>query len=504
MKKFCRRLGIVLFLFSFLFIFPFNKAFSAPTPFDENANVSIELTSNLSVSSNPEDSESSAQEILKNGIQVPQDWRGSDQDRSLVNGARYHTSANDLILLLNKTQNKDARDQILLVGIRTPKNFQEISQLYANANSPDVANKILLDNVDKITDFGDLLKLANLAKSPNVRDAILLKGISKAQNLSQLITLSQRCYFPENCDQALLLGSSIATSSYDFFLMSNRTKTPTGKDRIIESGLGKCQNFEEVVDLGWTANSVSVKDKSAEEAVKYAKSQTDLQMAASLAGSPQEKDKISKLTLPDGNCSYRDRAKFMSQLSQKWGINIHDNTSTGFFFTYDQLIWIDQTLISLPKEFLSYTHEIFPMNNGSPFVFGQTVQNFVKTGNDTSFTPQLPFIRISDTGCREEKLFKGTLVHEMTHSMDYQLPGLLESFVKQFWPSAKAVSDGVTINWQGSPESSSVSDYGNSMPREDLAESARMFWAEPNKMKAQFPDRYQFIKDNVFKMEFLI
>ena len=78
----------------------------------------------------------------------------------------------------------------------------------------------------------------------------------------------------------------------------------------------------------------------------------------------------------------------------------------------------------------------------------------------------------------------GILVHEMTHAFQNQHKDIEAAWKAQFWNGK-------------SPKSSSVSDYGNTIDYEDMAESVRVYYMEGPTMKANFPDRYEFIKTRI-------
>lgn len=83
-------------------------------------------------------------------------------------------------------------------------------------------------------------------------------------------------------------------------------------------------------------------------------------------------------------------------------------------------------------------------------------------------------------------VFQGDLVHEIAHTYHEKNPQILTDWEKQFWGDSKY-----------SPQTSSVSKYGNSQPKEDFAESVSEYYLNGKNMKTQQPDRYAFIKDNV-------
>lgn len=82
--------------------------------------------------------------------------------------------------------------------------------------------------------------------------------------------------------------------------------------------------------------------------------------------------------------------------------------------------------------------------------------------------------------------FAGTVVHELTHRFQGSNPDAMRLWAQTFWPN-------------GVLKSSSASDYGNTNPAEDMAESVRVFFQDPEKLKASDPERYEFVKNYIWK-----
>ena len=82
--------------------------------------------------------------------------------------------------------------------------------------------------------------------------------------------------------------------------------------------------------------------------------------------------------------------------------------------------------------------------------------------------------------------FDGLIVHEMTHRFQGQNPDVLRLWAKTFWPEGKL-------------KSPSASDYGNSKPSEDMADSVAEFFNDPENLQKTNPERYEFIKQHIWK-----
>ncbi|MBF0408831.1 MAG: hypothetical protein HQM10_15900 [Candidatus Riflebacteria bacterium] len=419
-------------------------------------------------------------------------------DRTLIQSAKFANSIDTVFSLLERTSNNSAKEQIILSAINTPGNFQEIVRLAGKANSLELSDRILMANVSKIRNGYDIVKLANLASKNEVRDAIIIKGSELADAFDKVLFFSQQCYYPENCDKILCNAEKFALSSFDFRILSLRAKTASGRDRLIRDGLTKCRNFQDVIDLCWRATDPELRDICSQKAFEYARSAADIAMCIELAGTDQQKAKLRSAALPEGAPSYPDRVKKMNEIRENYGVRLCDNGTS--YFTPEQLSWIEELFQALPENFVRCSGEMYQFSDGSPFVLGTTFQHIYTNASSGAVTYSAPIIKMSDLSCREENKFKGLVVHELAHALHYTHEDVLNKFVQVFWPGAVLTTTGTnkTHTWTGAPKSPSVSDYGNSMPPEDFAESARLFWEDPEKMKKEFPDRYKFMKDNVF------
>lgn len=88
-----------------------------------------------------------------------------------------------------------------------------------------------------------------------------------------------------------------------------------------------------------------------------------------------------------------------------------------------------------------------------------------------------------------------TIFHEMAHNVSDKLSNMDES------PGWLRLSGWVKKgeDWTASSSACLVSDYGKTNPYEDFAESLSSFRYNGKDMKAKCPEKYEFIKKNVFK-----
>ncbi|MBF0407057.1 MAG: hypothetical protein HQM10_06875 [Candidatus Riflebacteria bacterium] len=91
-----------------------------------------------------------------------------------------------------------------------------------------------------------------------------------------------------------------------------------------------------------------------------------------------------------------------------------------------------------------------------------------------------PVIHLTDIGANSGCLDE-IFIHEMTHCFQMKHRDITQKWKDKFW------------GWF-SPNTPSVTDYGNSAVVEDMAESVKKYWSDGPWLQSNFPDRYEFIK----------
>lgn len=91
---------------------------------------------------------------------------------------------------------------------------------------------------------------------------------------------------------------------------------------------------------------------------------------------------------------------------------------------------------------------------------------------------------MSDSAMRDGR-FAGTLVHEMTHAFQRSNPQIMQEWTKLFWNGNK-------------PRTPSPTEYGDTKPVEDMAESVRLYFEDPAALKLD-KARYEFIKKFIMR-----
>ncbi len=98
-----------------------------------------------------------------------------------------------------------------------------------------------------------------------------------------------------------------------------------------------------------------------------------------------------------------------------------------------------------------------------------------------------PVVFLTNAGA-DYRGISGWLVHEMTHCFQMTHPDTIEAWEDNFWSGFAFFS---------APKTPSVTDYGNTSAKDDMAESVRKYVTLGKLMKESFPDRYEFIRVNI-------
>ena len=89
--------------------------------------------------------------------------------------------------------------------------------------------------------------------------------------------------------------------------------------------------------------------------------------------------------------------------------------------------------------------------------------------------------------------FKGTIVHELTHSI--QTDKLSEEYAKM----AGWEFDSLEGTWKFKGDKKSLpTTYGGTNPHEDMAESVMLYAYDPQRLRKASPERYDFLKTKIF------
>ena len=170
-----------------------------------------------------------------------------------------------------------------------------------------------------------------------------------------------------------------------------------------------------------------------------------------------------------------------ADIKSKYGLDITDaayeRDQWGDIFTAgswkaDEIDTLDSVLSTLPSEFISCTGGIA---RNTKVLFG---------GNDERvgyYDDIKNVVHIEDLPTSE---FKRTVLHEMCHAFQNKNSAIQDEWTAQFWSNGK-------------PKTTSVTDYGNTNEAEDMAESVAEYWCNGPALKAQDPERYEFVKSKI-------
>jgi len=182
-------------------------------------------------------------------------------------------------------------------------------------------------------------------------------------------------------------------------------------------------------------------------------------------------------------------AGLKAEISATYGISATDGKDetypSGEHWTAG--IWSESELVTL-KELLAKFPEVFSSKTKTIYRTGKFYEKDGSEATDTMgfFNPQDRTVHIMDhPWARGATYAQGTMAHEMTHAFQAECPDVMASWKTQFWPS------GTT------PKSPSPTEYGNSQPTEDMAESVMTYVQNGTSMKTSNAERYEFIKTNV-------
>ena len=173
------------------------------------------------------------------------------------------------------------------------------------------------------------------------------------------------------------------------------------------------------------------------------------------------------------------------------GITLKNSKNGNLYYDIVGGSWTDSEkqltqgiLTQLPQEFRGCTKEIYICSDISDQKNG-TLGGFCYYDNGKIFLTK--------------SMLDYCLVHEMAHAWHYKHPDLLEQWITLFWNKGNSSASASSWNpYDGYyPKTTSVSDYGNSNPMEDLAESVREYFQNGASLKASDPERYEFVKKNI-------
>lgn len=179
--------------------------------------------------------------------------------------------------------------------------------------------------------------------------------------------------------------------------------------------------------------------------------------------------------------------KLKAEIKEKYGVDaVNDGGQIAAGWTIDQLRVLEGVFEDLPENFRSMTKKVVRQSV-------KVDQGRILTGVSGEVFPDIPdTVFIFNNGVTSKPTadanayFRATLIHEMGHTFHAQNDQIFSEWKNRFWGGGDQKST-----------SPSVSDYGESMPEEDFAESVSEYVCNGRNMKTENPERYDFVRENV-------
>ncbi|MFZ5951627.1 MAG: hypothetical protein ACOYXC_13035 [Candidatus Rifleibacteriota bacterium] len=172
-----------------------------------------------------------------------------------------------------------------------------------------------------------------------------------------------------------------------------------------------------------------------------------------------------------------------SEIKSKYGITLLDGkawreqfeTGTASKWSAAKIAQLDQILSKIPANFRKCTS-------------GFSMQGKITANDDGTEIGGLggdPII-LSEGSTNTSEDFHHLVAHEMTHEFQRKNANMCRQWAAQFWNN-------------GQPKKSSITDYGNTNFMEDMAECVAEYFKNPEKLRQHDPERYEFVKNNIWK-----
>ncbi|HOY66434.1 MAG TPA: glycoside hydrolase family 30 beta sandwich domain-containing protein [Candidatus Ozemobacteraceae bacterium] len=174
-------IGRYLVVAGLLLVAGVSPTFSQPvSPFGGNAQVTVQTdTTPDAAQATP----ASLDEVIAAKNAIPNfPWNWKKRDQVLLDGAARLSSPADIVALTRESGFKNVREQIILAGVHTPKDFAGIKILCEGAKKQETKDQVLLTNANKLG-WEEMLTAAGLA-SPSVKDRIIRMAMSKLYALA--------------------------------------------------------------------------------------------------------------------------------------------------------------------------------------------------------------------------------------------------------------------------------------------------------------------------------
>lgn len=180
---------------------------------------------------------------------------------------------------------------------------------------------------------------------------------------------------------------------------------------------------------------------------------------------------------PGGNLSAEQIFAIMKGYGVEILGGIKDENNPNGMWTREQLYYLWRAYVSVPPKFRQSTKQFQRVTSYGNYT---SVLGYVYAG--------IPRVYLTNTSVRP-RTFEKTIIHEMAHcwAFDPKNKAVYDKFKAQFWSAD-----------QRSYLSYPVSSYGRTNYHEDFAEAVRYYWENGAEMRAKYPERFEFIRVNVF------
>jgi len=163
----------------------------------------------------------------------------------------------------------------------------------------------------------------------------------------------------------------------------------------------------------------------------------------------------------------------------------------------DSSPWKDSELDDVLTMFSNYPSSFFPIDEGRQFVHFKRGRS---RGEDNTIADAM--VEVFDTWNEQPKaLRQATLFHELGHNLSDEGNKDMSSewlSLSKWTAKTTLVKGDPQVSWSMGDKSAAVSRYGEKNPGEDFAETVVAYRFNAQRLKAQQPQKYEYMKNRVF------
>ena len=366
------------------------------------------------------------------------------------------------------------------VGLNGNKGFTTqgvIGPVLAKAKSyPEGSSRdwYLAQSFSLAGNIAEIIRLAQACTLTSNRDAILLKGLGRAKNVQDVIALAKACGYPADKGNILIRGIQKAGNVQDIIALANACPDRFDAEAILGRGSRYAKTAADKDALAQAMVRISSRDlaKTSTETPVVSHQMPPTPVLPPEPVAPREpvqtqvsapepaptEDRVVQEPVVTPISDLQNEGKeLVEQLQSQFGVTMNG------VWPIASLRAIVRLFSILPARFRQSCKNILRGESDGPYA---AIGSLGSPGRVTVYDKTFRYY--SHTGVE-------IIAHEITHNFQGNLD--------------------IVDRWRDEISGPSVSSYGNSNPLEDMAESVRFYIFSPAKMKAQFPSRYQFVKD---------